>query len=240
MQLQDSAAVPPSLLSESYRFEHTSGSTHTRRRVNPDSLAVRLGPELIKELESLLVPGSTEMPPFAARQEIQKRYNIDRRHIYDWYHTKGLRVSSRESGERVEKTTVDCRDLRPRIKVTNGPFYLNHAHILIWPIEICCIFHRGSSNPPWILSKNPLRLHILTLALPARIYLLFPLHPLDILAVLLGTTQALISQDSLCNVSLTRPLIGTLLSHLQSYSALRQPQAVQTIPSPALLHRNSL
>ncbi|CCM03761.1 uncharacterized protein FIBRA_05907 [Fibroporia radiculosa] len=67
-----------------------------KRRVNPESLAVRLGPELVKELEALLVPGMTEMPPFSVRQAIQQRYGINRRHIYDWFHSKGLRVTKEE------------------------------------------------------------------------------------------------------------------------------------------------
>ena len=35
--------------------------TSTRRRVNPESLAIRLGPELVKELESYVKPGVVEM-----------------------------------------------------------------------------------------------------------------------------------------------------------------------------------
>ncbi|KAI0962324.1 hypothetical protein AcV7_001193 [Taiwanofungus camphoratus] len=88
-----------------------------RRRVNPESLAVRLGPQLIKELEALLEPGMSEMPPFAVRQEIQQRYNINRRHIYDWFHSKGLRVTREEKrvsleergrGVRVQRKIRQC------------------------------------------------------------------------------------------------------------------------------------
>ncbi|KAF8433573.1 hypothetical protein L210DRAFT_3411717 [Boletus edulis BED1] len=32
------------------------------------------------------------MPSFAVRKELQERYNIDRRHIYDYFHSRGLRV----------------------------------------------------------------------------------------------------------------------------------------------------
>lgn len=67
--------------------------------MNPESLAGRLGPELVRELENLLKPGVTEMPSFSVRQEIQQRYNIDRRHIYDWFHNKGLRVTTSEQRE---------------------------------------------------------------------------------------------------------------------------------------------
>ncbi|KAG2076825.1 hypothetical protein BDR04DRAFT_1002190 [Suillus decipiens] len=32
------------------------------------------------------------MPSFAVRKELQERYNIDRRHVYDYFHSRGLRV----------------------------------------------------------------------------------------------------------------------------------------------------
>ncbi|OCH88766.1 hypothetical protein OBBRIDRAFT_690121, partial [Obba rivulosa] len=37
------------------------------------------------------------MPPFAVRQAIQKKYSTNRRHIYDWFHSKGLRVTKDDS-----------------------------------------------------------------------------------------------------------------------------------------------
>ncbi|PSS29706.1 hypothetical protein PHLCEN_2v2854 [Hermanssonia centrifuga] len=100
-----SMTITPTLLSGS-PVTPVSKTGTVRRRMNPDSLAVRLGPELIKELEALLEPGMTEMPSFSVRQKIQKRYNIDRRHIYDWFHNKGLRVASAEKREekRIAKT----------------------------------------------------------------------------------------------------------------------------------------
>jgi hypothetical protein len=63
-----------------------------RRRVNPEALSSRLGPQIVAELDALIPPGSIEMPSFAARKHVQQRFNIDRRHIYDYYHAKGLRV----------------------------------------------------------------------------------------------------------------------------------------------------
>lgn len=58
------------------------------RRVNPQRLAVRLGPELVAEMEALIVPGA-KMPPFAVRKDFQERYSVDRRHIYDYFHSRG-------------------------------------------------------------------------------------------------------------------------------------------------------
>ena len=81
-------------------------STGTRKRVNIDSLASRLGPEVVGELEALVIPGSREMPSFTARQAIQKRYNVNRRHIYDWYHTKGLRVTKEDARLAAASTPV--------------------------------------------------------------------------------------------------------------------------------------
>lgn len=62
-----------------------------RRRVNPESLAARLGPELVAEMEKHIIPGSIEMPPFSVRRDIQINFGIDRRHIYDFFHSRGLR-----------------------------------------------------------------------------------------------------------------------------------------------------
>ncbi|KAF9245734.1 hypothetical protein BU15DRAFT_70806 [Melanogaster broomeanus] len=72
--------------------EQNINVVHHRRRVNPESLALRLGRELVRDLDALITPGNTEMPSFAARKELQERYNIDRRHIYDYFHSRGLRV----------------------------------------------------------------------------------------------------------------------------------------------------
>jgi len=63
-----------------------------KRRVNPDNLASRLEPDLVRDMNALILPGNIEMPSFAVRKELQERYNIDRRHIYDYFHSKGLRV----------------------------------------------------------------------------------------------------------------------------------------------------
>ncbi|KAH7915722.1 hypothetical protein BJ138DRAFT_917209 [Hygrophoropsis aurantiaca] len=71
-------------------FSYAMGNQ--RRRVNPESLALRLGPDLVRDLEALIQPGVIEMPSFAVRKELQERYNIDRRHIYDYFHSRGLRV----------------------------------------------------------------------------------------------------------------------------------------------------
>ena len=117
-RIDDTAlSVSPSVLSEYSDF--SARYPGQRRRVNPASLESRLGPELVKELESLLTPGSTEMPSFAARQAIQKKYNIDRRHIYDWYHTKGLRVSNeRKDALGLRAFEPEGKVLRPRIQVS--------------------------------------------------------------------------------------------------------------------------
>jgi hypothetical protein len=58
------------------------------RRVNPQRLALRLGPDLVAEMEALIVPGA-KMPTFAVRKDFQERYCVDRRHIYDYFHSRG-------------------------------------------------------------------------------------------------------------------------------------------------------
>lgn len=84
---------------------------HAKRRVNPESLALRLGPDLVRDMEALIVPGNIEMPSFAVRKELQERYNVDRRHIYDYFHSRGLRVVKEEKvGDEME-TSVDMTSL---------------------------------------------------------------------------------------------------------------------------------
>ena len=58
------------------------------RRVNPLRLAIRLGPDLVAEMEALIVPGA-KMPTFSVRKDFQERYCVDRRHIYDYFHSRG-------------------------------------------------------------------------------------------------------------------------------------------------------
>jgi len=62
------------------------------RRVNPQRLALRLGPDLVAEMEALIVPGA-KMPTFAVRKDFQDRYCVDRRHIYDYFHSRGATSS---------------------------------------------------------------------------------------------------------------------------------------------------
>jgi hypothetical protein len=80
--------VQPTSSNSPYRLEL---GPPQRRRVNPESLAARLGPELVAEMEKHIVPGSIEMPPFSVRRDIQIKFGIDRRHIYDFFHSRGLR-----------------------------------------------------------------------------------------------------------------------------------------------------
>ncbi len=58
------------------------------RRVNPQRLAMRLSPDLVAEMEALIFPGA-KMPTFAVRKDFQERYCVDRRHIYDYFHSRG-------------------------------------------------------------------------------------------------------------------------------------------------------
>ncbi|KAI0035131.1 hypothetical protein K488DRAFT_83337 [Vararia minispora EC-137] len=90
-------------------------SANERRRVNPDSLAERLGPEVVAELERHIIPGETEMPPFSVRRDIQVKFGIDRRHIYDFYHSRGLRCLRNERAVQKKDDSVAPPELsRPR------------------------------------------------------------------------------------------------------------------------------
>nr|GAT59809.1 predicted protein [Mycena chlorophos] len=65
------------------------------RRIDPDRLATRLGADLTADLDKFLFPGA-KMPSFAVRQELVKKYSVDRRHIYDYLHSRGLRVAKED------------------------------------------------------------------------------------------------------------------------------------------------
>ncbi|KAF5368546.1 hypothetical protein D9758_002232 [Tetrapyrgos nigripes] len=65
------------------------------RRVNPEKLAERLGPDLVREMEVYIQSGAM-MPNFAIRKELQERYQVDRRHLYDYFHARGLRVAKED------------------------------------------------------------------------------------------------------------------------------------------------
>lgn len=65
------------------------------RRVDPERLACRLDPNLVQDMEVLIAQGS-RMPPFEIRKELQERYKVDRRHIYDYFHSRGMRVAKED------------------------------------------------------------------------------------------------------------------------------------------------
>jgi hypothetical protein len=67
--------------------------SHKTRRVNPERLALRLDPELVAEMDVLITPGA-KMPTFTIRKDLQERYNVDRRHIYDYFHSRGSSILS--------------------------------------------------------------------------------------------------------------------------------------------------
>ncbi|KAJ7361307.1 hypothetical protein DFH08DRAFT_843725 [Mycena albidolilacea] len=65
------------------------GKPKVPRRIDPDRLAIRLGPELTSEMDAYIVPGA-KMPSFEIRQGFVTKYNVDRRHIYDYFHSRGV------------------------------------------------------------------------------------------------------------------------------------------------------
>lgn len=74
-------------LSDEFSPGGNSGAMKSRR-VDPERLACRLDPNLVQDMEVLIAQGS-RMPPFEIRKELQERYRVDRRHIYDYFHSRG-------------------------------------------------------------------------------------------------------------------------------------------------------
>jgi len=112
------------------------------RRVNPQRLAVRLGPELVAEMEALIVPGA-KMPIFAVRKDFQERYQVDRRHIYDYFHSRGTHcfISSIEdfslyAGLRVAKEDKHTNLIRGRAMKAQAQAQLFHPSQVDAKLEV--------------------------------------------------------------------------------------------------------
>ncbi|KAJ7103134.1 hypothetical protein B0H15DRAFT_811091 [Mycena belliarum] len=80
----------PSECDEAQPMAGTNDGRMKPRRIDPDRLAIRLGPELVGEMDAHIVPGA-KMPSFQIRQAFVAKYNVDRRHIYDYFHSRGMR-----------------------------------------------------------------------------------------------------------------------------------------------------
>jgi hypothetical protein len=80
--------LPNEINDDSIGWDLNDDGRPKTRRVNPQRLAIRLGPELVAEMEAYIVPGA-KMPPFSIRKDFQERYSVDRRHIYDYFHSRG-------------------------------------------------------------------------------------------------------------------------------------------------------
>ncbi|KAJ8509178.1 hypothetical protein ONZ45_g8623 [Pleurotus djamor] len=72
-----------------------NGGPTKSRRVDPERLACRLDPQLVREMEEIISQGS-RMPSFEQRKVLQDRYNVDRRHVYDYFHSRGMRVAKED------------------------------------------------------------------------------------------------------------------------------------------------
>jgi hypothetical protein len=59
-------------------------------------------------MEALIVPGA-KMPPFAVRKDFQERYCVDRRHIYDYFHSRGELNSFRAEDELILMAYIGLR-----------------------------------------------------------------------------------------------------------------------------------
>lgn len=80
--------IPDEIQDDSIVWDLNDDGRPKTRRVNPQRLALRLDPELVAEMEAYIVPGA-KMPPFSIRKDFQQRYSVDRRHIYDYFHSRG-------------------------------------------------------------------------------------------------------------------------------------------------------
>ncbi|KIK67278.1 hypothetical protein GYMLUDRAFT_156339 [Collybiopsis luxurians FD-317 M1] len=46
------------------------------------------------------------MPSFEIRKELQIRYQVDRRHLYDYFHSRGLRVAKEDRHSNLTRSRI--------------------------------------------------------------------------------------------------------------------------------------
>jgi len=72
-------------------------------------------------MEAYITPGAI-MPSFEIRKELQIRYLVDRRHIYDYFHSRGLRVAKEDRHSNLARHRATMG--RPKhVKNTPSPVY---------------------------------------------------------------------------------------------------------------------
>ncbi|KAJ3575237.1 hypothetical protein NP233_g1244 [Leucocoprinus birnbaumii] len=132
------------------------------RRVNPQRLALRLGPDLVAEMEALIVPGA-KMPTFAVRKDFQDRYCVDRRHIYDYFHSRGLRVAKEDKhtnlkrrrvvkNEQAQQSTLPTAGLSTENPFQNHP---GQTLPLVFSAESIHESHSPAGQPPQRAATYP-------------------------------------------------------------------------------------
>ncbi|KAF8910026.1 hypothetical protein CPB84DRAFT_1764402 [Gymnopilus junonius] len=121
------------------------------RRVNPQRLAIRLGPDLVAEMEALIVPGA-KMPTFAIRKDFQERYQVDRRHIYDYFHSRGLRVAKEDK----HTNLIRGRALKAQAQLQTTHTVQTSATTVLPDFSLCDVSKSVSSlSTETLLSTKP-------------------------------------------------------------------------------------
>ncbi|KAL0951782.1 hypothetical protein HGRIS_008453 [Hohenbuehelia grisea] len=87
-------------------FSYNSGHPKSRR-VDPERLAHRLHPDLVQAMEVHIAQGS-RMPTFEVRKELQERFKVDRRHIYDYFHSRGMRVAKEDKHRNLSRRRIQA------------------------------------------------------------------------------------------------------------------------------------
>ncbi|KAJ7597306.1 hypothetical protein C8J56DRAFT_315226 [Mycena floridula] len=76
------------------------------RRIDPERLATRLDPEMVREMEAYIAVPGASMPSWAIRKDLQDRYGVDRRPIYDYFHSRGLRVAKEDKNNNLRRSRL--------------------------------------------------------------------------------------------------------------------------------------
>ncbi|KAG6811569.1 hypothetical protein H0H92_006818 [Tricholoma furcatifolium] len=121
--------------------------SHKTRRVNPHRLAARLGPDIVADMEALIYPGA-KMPSFEVRKVIQERYSVDRRHIYDYFHSRGLRVAKEDRHTNLTRGRLAKLERQAALDKAETPVDNGNGNVCIDKRDEASEGKRQSIDPP--------------------------------------------------------------------------------------------
>ncbi|KIY46313.1 hypothetical protein FISHEDRAFT_47463 [Fistulina hepatica ATCC 64428] len=85
------------------------------------------------------------MPVFAIRKSMQERFSVDRRNIYDYFHSRGLRVSKEDKHMNLA---------RSKMKLAQQSAAAAAPDIQVYFVDTLCLFPTQPAVIPAFTSDN--------------------------------------------------------------------------------------